>query len=84
MTNSLEYLPSPEPQKDGGFEAVRAAAEDYERLLREADEILRTTPDRIAGERLIVAEYADRIEQAARASEAAFRAWFEKILRDAA
>lgn len=75
---------SPESREDSDFAAVRAAMDDYGRLLREVDEILRTAPDRIAAERMIVTKYADRIEQASKTEQAAYRVWLDKILQDTA
>jgi hypothetical protein len=70
-----------ESPEDAEVTAFQAALAHERALLEEVDTLLRSAPERVAAERLVVERYAAQIEAAMAVSRTALDTWLNKIRR---
>lgn len=61
------------------YEEFKAAESEKDRIMKEIDDILANTPDRVEAEKIILEKYARLMDEAAQKSAKALEAWFNAM-----
>lgn len=82
-----EYLPDHKREvslSDLAYAEFEEALAEEQRLLRQIDDRLTNTTDRLAAERLVLDQYASRVDAALRRSRAALEKWIAAVRQEEA
>ena len=71
-----ERIPQP-----GKFQDLENALNEERRIMREIDELLKSTPDRAEAEKTVLEKLAPQMDEAVKKSREALDAWLEEIRR---
>lgn len=74
-----EQGPAPEKIDDPKYAELHEAMDEEDRILKEIEKVLATAPDRAEAERIVLKEYAPRMDEAMKKSREALDEWLRSI-----
>lgn len=74
-----EKGPAPESLEDQKYAALQAAMDEEDRIMKEIDNILTTTPNREEAEKIVFEKYASQMDEAMKKSRQTLDEWFSAI-----
>ena len=74
-----EESPAPESLEDQKYKELRAVMDDEDRIMKEIDDVLASTPDRAEAEKIVLENYALAMDKAMKKSGEALKAWLDAM-----
>ncbi len=74
-----EKGPTPESLVEQKYKEMRAAEDEVEQIMKEIENVLANTPDRVEAEKIVLEKYAPLEDEAMKKSREALNAWSDAI-----
>jgi len=65
-------------KEDKAYADLSTAEDEVAKIFAEIDQVLKSTSDRLAAEKIVVEQYAPRVDEAMKKSRAAFDKWMQE------
>ncbi|MCX6765890.1 MAG: hypothetical protein NT136_02940 [Candidatus Moranbacteria bacterium] len=77
-----EVGPAPEKLEDQKYKEFQATMDEEERIMKEIDNVLATTPNREEAEKIVLETLAPQMDEAIRKSKQALDNWLNEMRKD--
>lgn len=74
-----ESGPTPENLEDQKYKELQVTIDEEDKIMKEINNVFKTTPDRAEAEKIVLEKYADLMDEAMKKSRQALNEWINTV-----